>query len=271
MKALTTQKIDGFDIITRVCPAEGFIDPEETKKIVNVEIEKTDAWKDIETIKNQMQTYAHQAMQAKRNTGSARTESERTKFWDEYRGRVAQMAELQDQLKPLAVNLKSKQKDLIMGHARYFKPRDGEEIIDDKYAEKVEMKMIKATSGGNLIDKNLDEIVNHKGKKFWNKVSGKWNKTEIYKIGVNSPVGAMEENELDEEEKAEITVQMETERITALSIVEKETEKSNALAVLLGRATMMRSELEILGDPDALKKSQEWLADETILVEEKYA
>lgn len=271
MKTIMTQEIDGYDIITNIYSAGGLIDPVATQKVVAVEIEKTDVWTEIEAVKSQMQTYANQAVQARRNSKDATNEADKKRFWDEYKSRQLQMSDLRDDLKPLVIVFNQKRRELTLEHAVYFHPAQGEEIITDEHAEAVHAKMVEATTEGKVVDKDLNKIDNFCGRKFWKKVGDTWTKTEISKLGAKPPTGAIDEEDLTEPELAEITEQVEIDRIAALSSTEKLAEKNNILAGLVGRAAMMKSELEITGDPDPLGNAQAWLAAETVKVEAKYA
>lgn len=265
------QEIDGYNIITNIYSAGGLIDPVATQKVVAVEVGKTDVWTEIEAVKSQMQIYANQAVQARRNSRDATNGADKKRFWDEYKARELQMSDLREDLRPLIVLFDRKRKELTLEHAVYFHPAQGEEMITDEHAETVRAKMVEATAEGKVVDKDLNKIDNFRGCKFWKKVGDAWTKTEITKLGVKPPASAIEEKDLTEPERNEVNEQIEIDRIAALSSTEKLAEKNNVLAALVGRAAMMKSELDITGDPDPLGNAQAWLAAETALVEIKYA
>ncbi len=269
MKTIKTQEIDGYKIITNLYDAGGLIDPEATKKIVFKEMEKETVWKDIDKLKSQMSTYAHQALQAKRNMKDAKTKPEQKKFYDEFIKYQNEMKNLETDLKPLAVHLKEKFKEKMLEHAVYFNVKPNEEIITDEEGIEIKQAMIDATTEGKLLDRNLEKLSDLRGREYWVK-NKKWIKTVIIRIGENPPTGSIETKDLTIEQKQEITDQLEAERIASLTTIEKTAELANAIQVLAGRAAMMRSELEIQGDPDALKKSQDWYEAEKVIVEAKY-
>jgi len=64
---------------------------------------------------------------------------------------------------------------------------------------------------------------------------------------------------------------LEAERIAGLSETEKEREKNDIFARKVRAAIQFKNELEIQGDEEALKKSQEWLKLEKAKIEEQYA
>lgn len=270
MKTIKTQEIDGYKIITNLYDAGGLIDPEATKKIVFKELEKETVWKDIDKLKNQMSTYAYQALQAKNNKRNAKTIPEQNKFHAEWLKWFSEMKNLETDLKPLAVQLKEKFREYVLEHAIYFNVQPNEEIITDEEGDDIRQAMIEATSEGKLLDRNLEKLSDLRGREYWKKTT-KWAKTVIIRIGENPPTGAIEYKDLTVEQRQEIADQLETERIAGLTAVEKAAELANALQVLVGRAAMMRSELEILGDPDALQIAQDWYEAEKLIVEAKYA
>jgi len=95
-------------------------------------------------------------------------------------------------------------------------------------------------------------------------VGGKWSSREISKIGDEIKSGEITEI------NAEISEQLESERIAKLTTAQKEAEKSNLISALASRANAMRGELEIQGDAAALKKSQDWYKAEVEKVQARY-
>lgn len=269
MKTIKTQEIDGYKIITNLYDAGGLIDPEATKKIVFKELEKEAVWKDIDKLKTQMGTYAYQSLQAKRNMKSAKTKMEQKKFYDEFIKWQNEMKNLETDLKPLAIQLKEKFKEFMLEHAVYFNVKPDEEIISDEEGDEIRQAMIEATTEGKLLDRNLEKLVDLRGREYWKKTT-KWARTVIIRVGEKPPTGAIETKDLTVEQKQEIADQLEAERIVGLTAVEKTAELANALQVLVGKAAMMRSELEIQGNPDAFQIAQDWYEAEKIILENKY-
>ena len=77
MKTVITQKINDYKIIKNIGNAGGMIDPIETKKIVAVEIGKTDIAKQINGLKKQMNIYMSQAHQARRAKNDSKIADEK--------------------------------------------------------------------------------------------------------------------------------------------------------------------------------------------------
>lgn len=271
MKTILKQTIDGHEIITNVLDAGGLIDPVATQKIVNIKMKDTDTYKAIEDVKKQIQTYVYQASQAKNNSKMAKTPNEKKKHWEDFKLRCGQIKELEEQLKPLAVEIQQLNKEMIIEHAVYFTPGPGEEIIDDNKADEITALMVDATANNQLIKSDLTVVDDYRGKTYWKKLTDGWKKQEILKLGDVPKSGYIEDKNLTVEQKSEISEQLEKERIAALSSMEKEAEKLIVIAELKMQAVTMRSSLEIDGDPDALEKAREWLNEEVAKVEIKYA
>jgi hypothetical protein len=263
MQIIKTKNIDGYDVIIGIGDAGGFIDPEATKKIVNEKIKDIEVFKNIEKVKKQMELYAQQALQAKENCKTAKTKADQTKFFEECKFRKKQIVELQEQqLYPLAKELDNKYKEMLIENAIYFDLPPTDFFINDEEAEIIKNLMIEATQAGAVVTKKKEKIIDNRGKIFWNK-NEKWEKTIIDILGIEKPENSIEEKNLTEEQKMEITEQLETERIENLSAVEKEKEKDLRIQGAIVRAGQMKNELEIQGDNAALKKAQAWLLEET--------
>lgn len=273
MKTIITKNIDGYNIITNFCDANGFIDPENTKKIVNKKIIETDIYKKIHDIKNQTQKLLIQSQNAFKNAKNAKKlkkESEFKKFTEEYNLRNLQIKDLQEDLKLLAIEFEKEYKNLVLQNSVYFEPKQNEKIVDDKIAENAKQKMIEAYENNKLLDENLNQIDDYRGT-YWGKNDTIWNKFEIKKIGEQIKNGFINENKLTDEQKIEISEQLETERISKLSELKKEEEKLSIINSLKLLAVQKRSEFELDGDINALENAKKWLSDEILKVELKYA
>lgn len=271
MKTILKQIIDGHEIITNVLDAGGLIDPVATQKIVNINMKDTDTYKSIEDVKKQMATYAYQASQSKNSSKMAKTPNEKKKHWEEFKFRCGQIKELEEQLKPLARELQQLNGEMIVNHAVYFTPGPGEEIIDDDKGTEILDLMMQATENNQLVKSNLTLIDDYRGKTYWKKLTDGWKKQEILRLGDVPKSGYLEDKDLTEEQKEEIIIQIEQERIASLSSLEKEAEKLTVIDGLKVQAVQMRSILEIEGDPDAIEKARVWLEEEIAKVEIKYS
>lgn len=263
MKSIKAMNVDGYDIVTHILSAGGFIDAEATKKIVNKEIQKTDVFKSIATIKKQMRVYMNQAAQAKRNEKNVTTKEQKDKIFTDWKKYVDLATSLQDDLKPLGKELKEKFSELMLKHAVYFNPPKDEFLVSDTEAQNISDKLTIALDKNMMLTKDLKEIPCFKFKKFWTKIDNKWVMTDIKKIGVLPPKNSIEESCLNDEQKQEIKIQLEKERISNLKVTEKDIELNAKLDSLKKQAVQMRSELEIMNDENSLVKAQDWLAVET--------
>jgi hypothetical protein len=244
------------------------IDAERTNPIAQKELEKTDAYKQIEALKKEMAGYAQQAKQAFNNAKRAIAESEKSKIVDEYKARSFQAREVEEKIKPLVPVLQAEYKELIIKHAVYFESANANEFIVNN-GDEILVKLNEAVSLNKKLSRDLKMIDDYRGKTFYKKVSGKWIEEKINVLGQKPAEGF--KAELSEAEKLEYAEQKETERIKNLSVSEREKELSQKIDALLSQSITMRSSLEIQGDPEALKKAQEWYLLEKGKVEALYS
>jgi hypothetical protein len=269
MKTIVTKTIDGFEIVDFLSEAQ--IDPEATKPIANKELEKTDVYKTIEGLKGDIKNLAQAAGQAKNNARTATNMNDKKKFMEEVNARWADIKAIEEKLRPLALELVTEQRRLMIVRAKYFTPKQGEEIISDEDAAIYLTLLQEAGAESKLVTRDKKKIVNFAGLNFWKKNSGKWAKSEISKIGELPASGATLEASLTDVQRTEISAQMEIDRVMAMTGTEKLAEKDRMLAGILTRAGAMKNELEITGDKSALAKSQVWYTAEVTKVEAKYA
>jgi len=264
LKTIITKNIDKFEIIVAIASADGLIDAVATEKIVKDKIQETETFNDIQKIKKQINLYAVQAGKAKTNAKNAKTPQEKRKFSDEMTIRFSQMSDEMEKLKPLGIVLQSEFKNMMTEHAIYFTTKENETIIDEVEANNIETLMIEATQNGKLVTKDKKLIVDNRGKIYFLKKDDTWSKYEILKLGETKKSGSIEDKDLTEEQKEEITIQFEKDRIANLTVAERAAEREIKYNILLSQAGQMKNELEIIGDPDALIKSQDWLAEKVL-------
>lgn len=279
MKTIKTRNIDGYEVVESVNAAEGFIDTESTKKIVAVELAKSKTYIEIERLKSQIQTLVVQAKQSQRSAQRATTAEERTQYWNEYKRRGDEIKAIETQLLPLAAAIKNEYADLVLKHAIYFPipPRDGvvEEYVEDSEGEVIAAARGEAKDAVIAIDRSkggrdILEVADYRGRRYWHKQDGKWTGTEISTLGIAPVAAAIAEADLSADDRAEIAEQVESERIAKLKPAEIESERAARLDSLAAEAQMMRGKIEIAGGKDALKTAQEWYATEAAKVVEKY-
>jgi hypothetical protein len=271
MKTIKTEKIDGLDVIVGICDASGFIDPEATRKIVEIEIRKTPEWKSLEEKKAEMQVFANQAAQAAKNAKKAKTPGERNGFNGEYQENWKKIKDGQKEMLPIAQAIKKKYGELMLEHAKYFSLNPSETYVEDAEAEEIENLMIEATAAGEVVARDKTRVPDFRGRRYWKKSGTAWAMAEITRLGDKPASGAVEESKLSESQREEIADQVEKERMAGLSSAKRAAEKAAVIGGAVARAAQMKSELEVQGDSQALKKSKDWLAEETVRIEVKYA
>lgn len=268
MKTKITQKIDDYQIIIGMGEAQ--IDPVLTEPIAIDNLKNTDEYKSVENKKKELQPLSINAAQSFKNAKQSKTISEKNKFIADYQRANEEIKGIEEQLKELFIPLVEKRTELILKHAVYFQPKEGEFIIDEKEFEGTEKAMQKATENNKLLDINLKEISDYRGKIVWNNSTGKWVKRNIVKIGDDPKSGEILSENLTAIQQKEISDQLDIERILLLSKAEKDIEKNIKIQQAASQAATMRSELEIQGVKDALAKAQDWYNSEVVRIEALY-
>lgn len=262
MKTRITQNIDGYDIIIGIGDAQ--IDGVATMPIVENALRETAEYKSVESKKQELSVILNGAAQALKNARNSKTQSEKNGYVTEYQQALEKSKAIESELKELIAPLQAKQQELILKHAVYFTPKQGEFIITTDEATVIENAMITATGNNKFLDINLKEICDNRGKTAWLKSGGKWLKREITKIGDELKAGEIIEI------NDEIISQLEAERIASLTPVQKTDEKARIIQGLLAQSIQMKAGLEIQNDSEALQKSQAWYNAEVQKVEIKY-
>lgn len=268
MNAVNTTSIDGHEIIISITPGADYIDPVNTEKRITPMIAETDVFKQIQAKKQQMSVYAQQRHQAAVAGKKAATNEQSRKLADEFRLRNAQIAELEAELTPLNSELLEVRRELVKSHAVYTNPPVGTVLVKDAAA--LTEKMIAAVQKGVKLKLDGSEIVDNRGKTFHKKTSGEWFKFTPSRLGDAPPDGAILDADLTDAQRQEIATQTETNRIKALSSADKSAELASRLDGLMSQAVNKRMGLEIQGDKDALKKSQDWYNAEKTALEAVY-
>jgi len=188
-------------------------------------------------------------------------------------------AELQD----LYPALFAKQEQLRISEAVYFETAPGTFIVPDALRNEAVLIMhgdaknnipasLPAGKSLALVDGvTLEQVDDLRGRKYFKKVSGRWESHEIALAGVAVPVGGILEDALDQAQKDEIDLQDEVDRIKLLTVGEKEAELAEKTSALVAEAAVMRSQLEIQGVTTALEDSQAWYNAELAKLTTLYA
>jgi hypothetical protein len=237
-KTVLFADVDGHEVISGF--GEPVIDPVETAKVVNAALPETDEYKALEAKKAQ---YAEAA--------TARAKAAHDRDQKAYDDAMAAMRTYQEETKPLAEAYSEKIYALRRELAVYFEPKPGEVMIADDEVKKLS-EAIKNRPDGVFIKRDGSQVKDNRGTVYFRKVSKKWQRTQVVRLGDTIPKDAVLEADLTPEQKIEI----ERDRVAALPDTDKGKEKDAAIKDALKAAADMRSSLEIQGDVDALAKSQ---------------
>lgn len=176
------------------------------------------------------------------------------------------------ELPEIEKNLKKKTAELQKSNGVFFELTNEYEnkITDAQYEEfSGKLNQIKNKKMFLLSDGSL--VVDNRNKTFYGWNGDFWDKKEIKKLGEVFDDGIYKLHEdLTEEEKIEISEQFENDRIIALTEEEKETEKTMLINNALSQSVKMRNEMEITGDPEALKKAQDFYNSEVVRITSIY-
>jgi hypothetical protein len=250
MKTLLYREIDGHQIVSGC--SEPTVDGVETDKIVM-------GYKDDKGVFQPgllQATPEHQAVEAKkaefRAAAEKRSTAIKTKDNAKFKEAVKEMQTLQEDAIPLAKAVHDRIIALRRDNAVYFEPKAGEVITPAETAD-ARIQAIKNKPDGVFIALDGSEVPDNRGQVYFMQVAGKWQKTEIKKLGDTVPAGAVAAEDVTDEQRSAI----ERDLVAALPAETRELYKDKALAVALKTAKDMRSELEIQGDPDALQKSKD--------------
>ena len=176
---------------------------------------------------------------------------------------------IEKELKGVSENLGKKRIELLNKHAIYFEPGKDVEITDKQVVEfrdklRILGKKQFLTLDGNIIDDNRGRIA------YFKNAENRWIIQNVFMLGEKIDTLSIWSEDLTDEQRQEIGVQIDTERIAGLDATEKVTEFETLKDGIALQAALMRSKLEIQEDPEALVKSQEWYKAEIIKLEDKY-
>lgn len=179
---------------------------------------------------------------------------------------------IQEELKTCNETLKKKKSELMKSDGVFFNIQKCEKRISDADAEKFKkiLKEIGSKKQFLLLDGSV--IDDNRNNEYFGKIADKWEKIKCTILGEFIDFGLYKiYGDLTEDQKKEMAVQFESDRIADLTAEEKELEKNANLENALSRSIQERNKLEILGDPDALVKSQELYNSLKVEIERKYA
>lgn len=264
-KTVLYTEIDGHKIITGI--DRPTVDGVATNKVVLGDgdspglIHDTDEYQAVEAKKAEYYEAMRQlsALQGKYKKGS-KVPREAQEQWNHA---SAKARIYQDELQPLARALDDKVIALRRSDAVYFEPRAGEVAMDASEVDGL-IEAVQGKPAGVLIDLRGGEVFDNRGQAYYRRVSKKWQRTHIVKLGDTVPGDAVTEPTESEWDA------IEKDRVSALPAEVKAKERDKAMTGAMARAAGMRSELEIQADPDALTKSQDWYHGDVKRIEGLY-
>jgi hypothetical protein len=255
-KVILTKKVDGHEVIV------GFrklsIEPIETKKIVDVEIEKTAEFIDNGVKYNQKITAIKLSSEKKKAAGEKQKKNDKAgadALWADAVIIDKQVETYEEELKVLSRDLAAKKKELMQTHAVYFEPSRGEIAKSD---DEIAVLMDKVATAQGFVCPDGTVLADNRGARFAVDKNGKWNYHEIVSIGVDIPADAIMYDDLDADQKKAVDLQREIDAASKLSAADRVQCKSLESEKALNEAAGLRSKLEIQGADDALEQSQEF-------------
>lgn len=258
MNTVITKEIDGYNIIVGIGQAQ--IDPVETKKAMVKKCENTPEKKEVERLYNEMGMLT----KAKRDSYLAYMEAHRNKdskkiiqFETELKTRDKQIEEIKPVMIEAIQAMKAKEREIWLDNVVYFTPRAGEKLITDKEQVDIMAALKTVDEKKAFISEDLKEIPDHRGV-FYVK--------DGQLIGITK-LGEVPDGKLTKDCTPE---ELEEIRISGLTQDGKAAEYEQAQQGLLAQASQMRSGLEIEGDKNALKKSQDFYNKELKKIQNKY-
>ena len=261
MKTMITKEVDGQSIVLGFANAS--FDPMTTRAKVIEQLKQSD---EVKTHHETClligeKTKEHMLLLGKKK----KTKADEEKLAE----LKAEVDELQHTLQDDFQAIDDKSKELHIQNTTYFEPKIGEEIIGEEEDGLVEA--FSKLEHDQLLKADGTIIPNHKGKKYFVKKSGVWEEEDIASIGVEPSAGAKSADKLTADERHEIIEGKEKQRVKKLTPEDKSKEKESRLQSLLVEAAHRKIQLEVSGEEDSLKKSQDWYNEKKSELEQKYA
>ena len=126
--------------------------------------------------------------------------------------------------------------------SRNFLP--GRKLVSEAHYE-TRRQMFDTIGPHQLLTEALEIIPDFRGVEYWQKTADRWDSHKIEHIGETVPAGAVLSDALTGDQRLEIAVQKEADRIAALSPQEKEAEKQNLIKAAIHEAAMKKQEAEL--------------------------
>ena len=271
MKTIFHANIDGYEVALGIGEAFGLIDPVATAVKIAALLPALDECKQLLALNAQINAGRQEAgaefFQAEqaRQRGDAITQGRHNA---NYHVKLLALADLEKQLPALISAFEAARARITTENAVYAHPPQGEDLIDDAQAQALAAKLSSRSPGKALLMTG-EYVTDLRGRDFY--LPGPpWRHMVIDKLGEELPAEALAPEALTDDQKAEIAIQEEADRIAKLSPEDRQAEADRVKAAALTAAAQTRSELEIAGDKDALGKSQAQYADALSAVNAKY-
>lgn len=143
--------------------------------------------------------------------------------------------------------LKKTRDELLKENGVPNRVRQGQKNVDDTEGEKLKGILKKLETHEKLLLSG-DTIVDLRGKEYWIKQTGVWNKQKIERMGETFPENAVLPDELSKMQQEEIAEQNEAERIANLTQEQIAEEKIAALTAAKREVRVLKEEAEIAGE-----------------------
>lgn len=270
MKTVVHASIDGFEVVLGFGNADGFIDPQATYAKIGDLIRETDEARAMADIGNRIASRQAEYRALAQQAETARQSGDGNAYKRAVLAVQAKDLEIQvlnDQAVPIVSAFEARRAVLFAEHAEYAKPPQGEDLIADVQAEELKSKHALRGYGRALLMDGTTAPDLRRGVCWMPKP---WKRVEILKLGQDWPAGAIVDDQLTDDQRAEIAVQQETDRVASLSPDARAAEAAQAQASALQAAAQKRSELEISGDTGALAKSQAEYQNALLELDVKY-
>ncbi len=178
---------------------------------------------------------------------------------------------IQSELPEAQKNLKLKEKELMRSKGVYFNISENETRISDEQAIDYKQKLKSIQGEKKFLTATGEIIEDYRNKTFYGKISDKWEELQVTKLNQDVDLTVyIPQEDLTEDQKSEMAIQFETDRIDNLTNEERENEIKMLKENAVQQSINMRSKLDIEGDEKALEKSRAYYQEQVNLINEKY-
>jgi hypothetical protein len=277
MAYLNIAKIGETEIITGFTPPS--IDPVETKKVVAVEMEKTDVFKRRTKIHKQVSRIYQERQSILNRIGplsaglrdnpddekiKLEIEKLRKQFIDT-NPKLAKMEILNNEVKP---EYDAEYRRLFDKHCiRFSIP--GCTVISENEKQKIKEEM-DALEPGQHLTPQLNIITDRRGQTYFAQRNGKWVDTTITTIDHRLPDDAKLTEELTDDDRASIMASETRDAIKMMTPASRNAARQRALDGVRDAAVIKERGFHLDGFDDSEERAKMWLKDEKQKIEELY-